>query len=73
MNEIDDSELYTRWFSDVCYHSRHFNGDVPIHTCTAFPGGIPRAIWDGEHRHDRPYPGDRGIRFDAAPLPQSRW
>ena len=48
MNEIDDSELYTTWFSEVCCHCRHFNGDAPTHTCTAFPDGIPRAIWEGE-------------------------
>jgi hypothetical protein len=64
MNEIDDSELYTTWFSEVCCHCRHFNRDAPTHTCTAFPDGIPRAIWDGEHHHDRPYPGDRDVQFE---------
>lgn len=36
--------------------------------CDAFPGGIPDAIFDGEVKHTKPYPGDHGIRFE--PLPE---
>lgn len=31
--------------------------------CKAFPGGIPRAILDGEVKHDKPFVGDNGYRF----------
>lgn len=33
-------------------------------TCAAFDS-IPDEILAGDARHDRPYPGDRGIRFEA--------
>ncbi len=32
-------------------------------TCRAFPEGIPEEIWEGRVSHDKPYPGDNGIRF----------
>jgi hypothetical protein len=31
----------------------------------AFPDGIPDAIDSDRVRHDRPYPGDRGIRYES--------
>ncbi len=30
--------------------------------CSAFPDGIPDAIWLGEHDHALPFPGDGGVR-----------
>lgn len=37
-------------------------------TCVAFPDGIPSAIyWDGRADHRRPWPGDRGVRFEQDP------
>ena len=45
----------------VCNHCRHNHWD---YTCDAFPKGIPKGILDREE-HDTPYPGDKGIRFEA--------
>jgi tetratricopeptide (TPR) repeat protein len=54
----------------LCISCKHFPGapgetieTLPT-TCAAFPGGIPRAILEGDTRHLEPYPGDGGIRFE---------
>ena len=39
------------------------SGEPFAHSCAAFPGGIPIAIWTGDVRHDQPVEGDGGIRF----------
>lgn len=36
------------------------------HVCAAFPGGIPTPIVLGVNLHTKPYPGDRGIRYERA-------
>ncbi len=33
--------------------------------CSAFPDGIPDAIWLGTHDHALPFPGDDGVRREA--------
>jgi len=35
-------------------------------SCVAYPtpGGIPDAIWFGEHDHHEPYEGDHGVQFE---------
>lgn len=34
--------------------------------CTAYPDGIPDAIWSGGVDHRRPFAGDRGIVYELA-------
>lgn len=50
-----------------CAYCTHSNDNG---TCDAFPDRIPFAIASGEFPHDRPYPGDRGIRFNPVPQPE---
>ena len=33
-------------------------------TCRAFPKGIPSKIISGNFDHTKPFPGDKGIRFE---------
>ena len=52
--------------SDVCWNCQNFDGSNPAaRQCSAFPKGIPLAIWNGENNHTSAYPGDNGIRFKA--------
>lgn len=48
-----------------CNDCRH--GIPYTATCTAFPKRIPDEIWNGEHDHHKPYPGDGGILFASKP------
>lgn len=50
--------------SEQCLDCRHFRAD-PF-GCTAFPGGIPERILNGGHDHTKPFPGDKGIRYEKA-------
>jgi hypothetical protein len=40
--------------------------DLVESTCEAFPAGIPLDILQDRLRHDQPFPGDHGIRFEKA-------
>ena len=53
----------------MCVDCEHFRG-AKAGRCDAFPDGIPGAIWDGKVRHDKPFPGDRSIRFEPRVLEQ---
>lgn len=51
----------------ACYDCKHFLKDefILVPKCKAFPKEIPVEIfWQGE-KHDKPFKGDRGIRFEA--------
>lgn len=48
--------------SELCLGCAHLREGTE--TCEAFPNGIPTPIWNGQNRHRRPYPGDRGIVYE---------
>jgi hypothetical protein len=56
-----------------CASCIHFHRDnFQDNTCNAFPAGIPPQIFKGEHDHRLPYAGDKGIRYQPAPLEAGR-
>jgi hypothetical protein len=48
-----------------CLGCRHLV-DLVEGTCLAFPDRIPLDILQDRIRHDRPFPGDHGYRFEPA-------
>ena len=46
----------------MCHGCAYFR-DAKQGMCDAFPDQIPNEIWSGKVGHDKPFPGDRGIRF----------
>ena len=61
---FDDTEFRYVGTSPVCNECRHRVGFSHL-TCAAFPDRIPEEIWNGDHDHRTPFPGDGGIRFEA--------
>ncbi len=64
---IDDSNLRLGDNSHCkdCIHFREeesFKDLIPV--CNAFNDGIPEDIWYNKVDHTKPYPGDKGIRFE---------
>jgi len=51
-----------------CIHYKgaqvHPNGYSQLHICVAFPKGIPDKIIFSDFIHTKPYPNDKGIRFE---------
>jgi hypothetical protein len=53
-----------------CVHYKGYPPRVPGEIkegpqCDAFPKGIPAKIFDAEQMHQKPFPGDHGIQFEA--------
>jgi len=61
MIKIDDREVVLGLFSVVCTFCKHKKDG---YSCDAF-NLIPEAIWLGQDNHTAPYPGDKGIQFEA--------
>jgi len=67
MSETDEfKEVEKKYIKDTfgefqCDGCRHYLGGPQ---CRAFER-IPHDILDGTHDHRTPYPGDRGIRWEA--------
>ena len=58
-----DGDMGQLIISPVCALCKHYSPvEGNIRKCKAFPN-IPLEIWSGEDNHTKPYPGDRGIRF----------
>jgi len=44
-----------------CMSCKHYS---TANRCVAFPSGIPKEIYYGEHDHSKPFKGDNGILFE---------
>lgn len=58
-SDIDDSRLP----AEYCGFCTHYNNAE--RRCSAFPNGIPVAIYNAEADHRKPFEGDGGIQFEA--------
>ena len=47
-----------------CLTCKHINREN-VHTCKAFPKGIPLPIAMGGINHDKPFKGDGGLQYEA--------
>lgn len=60
---LDDRHDGAVNFHSQCALCRHLDAFNPL-VCKAFPEGIPFKISKNKFVHDKPYPGDNGIRFE---------
>jgi len=56
----------------MCMSCTHLNRTANDKSCKAFPEGIPEEILTNQHDHHEPYPGDQGVRFELAPIPEAK-
>ena len=50
----------------LCMRCERFDRATPNeNVCSAFPDGIPPAIFLGDVDHSKPFPGDHGLQFVA--------
>lgn len=47
-----------------CVLCKHLQNSQDWSCCSVFPHGIPRVIFYNEFDHRKPYPGDKGGRFE---------
>jgi hypothetical protein len=64
VDSMADTNRGIPFFSVVCAFCRH---QTAYRRCTAFPDGIPLAIWLGKDTHQAAYPGDHGVHFEPVP------
>lgn len=57
---LDDKLIVWGKYSIACSFCKHY---IKGYSCRAFDD-IPERIWIGQNRHNKPYPGDKGIRFE---------
>jgi len=67
-----DNVLEVPVFPEQCTFCVHYRGCfnrkkdlMLVHTCDAFPNGIPHDIIFDKYKHTLPYEGDNGIRFEG--------
>lgn len=70
MRALEREVMSTRIIREPrCFTCRHL---IRYPHCEAFPAGIPDRIRKGEHRHIRPFKGDKGLRYEKILSEQER-
>lgn len=57
-----NERIYDMDADENCFTCRHLRDDE--RSCDAFPDGIPPVFLYLDKAHNRPYPGDHGIRYE---------